>query len=326
MARAATKPEKASAEEAPVEEAKDFKDLDDKDAAAAFSVLERVKGKELQLHAKLADIMLIAERIPKRGTADRQMGGYRFVLVGDAADFIRRALGRRRVSMTPTKTEVVGRHDHATKAGGVMTILDLTVVWTLTDADTGESTTIATFGAGGDTGDKYSGKAMTSNMKYAMLAGFQLSTGEDSELSDASDRVAAPSERPQGPNTTANRPPPQHGGRQQAQTQPQEKVIGELMRSLGAVTTDKAIALLQELTGKTIAVGDDKATSLKGFLSDTLTPNERGKLIHDLRKRVETKDKPEGQQAEEQVEGGVSSPGAPVGEAPDESLEAGPEA
>lgn len=134
------------------------------------------------LHRKLAQIMYEAERIPKRGRAPAVMGGYPFVQVGDAADYIRKALAGQVLTMMPTSIEVVGQTDRPTKTGGSMTTLDLRVEWTITDGESGETITIASYGAGADGGDKYSGKAMTNAMKYALLAGFLLSTGEDVEL------------------------------------------------------------------------------------------------------------------------------------------------
>ena len=56
--------------------------------------------------------------------------------------------------------------------GGTMTTVDLVVTWTLTDGESGETIEIQSFGAGADGGDKYSGKASTSAMKYALLSGF----------------------------------------------------------------------------------------------------------------------------------------------------------
>lgn len=140
------------------------------------------------LHAKLAEVMAEASRIPKNGTAPAAMGGFKFVQVGDAADYIRKALGERGVSMLPTTLEIVGESEHATKSGGAMTTVALRITWTLTDGETGESTTFQSYGVGADTGDKYSGKATTTAMKYALLSGFQLSTGDDVELADTSDR------------------------------------------------------------------------------------------------------------------------------------------
>lgn len=138
------------------------------------------------LHRKLAQVMYEAERIPKNGTAPQIMGGYKFVQVGDAADFIRKALSEKNVTMMPTNVQVTGQVDRPTKSGGVMTTVDLIVTWTITDAESGESIEIQSFGAGADGGDKYSGKASTSAMKYALLSGFLLSTGDDTEQTDTS--------------------------------------------------------------------------------------------------------------------------------------------
>jgi hypothetical protein len=137
------------------------------------------------LHRKLAQVMWEAERIPKNGRAPQAMGGFAFVQVGDAADFIRKALAEKVITMMPTAIRIVGQTDHATKAGGSMTTVDIVTDWTITDGESGESIVIQSFGAGADAGDKYSGKAQTNAMKYALLMGFLLSTGDDPELSEA---------------------------------------------------------------------------------------------------------------------------------------------
>ena len=142
------------------------------------------------LHAKLAEVMAEAGRIPKRGKAPQAMGGFEFVQVGDAADAIRTALGERKVSMLPSTVEVVAESEHATRSGGTMTTLTVRTTWTLVDGETGETATIQSLGTGADSGDKYSPKAQTNAMKYALLMGFLLSTGDDPELSNSEDRRA----------------------------------------------------------------------------------------------------------------------------------------
>jgi hypothetical protein len=164
------------------------------------------------LHRKLAEVMGIVERIPKNGTAPQILGGFKFVQVGDAADVIRKALAERHISMLPTGMDVVGQTEHQTKSGGTSTTLDLRMFWTLTDGESGETATIVSYGAGADTGDKYSGKAQTNAMKYALLMGFLLSTGDDPELGDSSDRgkrtrQRAP-DRPDEPAPLAEVPTP----------------------------------------------------------------------------------------------------------------------
>lgn len=145
------------------------------------------------LHAKLAEVMAEAGRIPKNGVYSGQ-GSFKYVLVGDAADAIRTALGTRGVSMLPSAVEVVSEAEHATRSGGTMTTLTIRTTWTLTDGETGQTATIQSIGTGADAGDKASPKAQTNAMKYALLMGFLLSTGDDPEQHDTSDRVASETE------------------------------------------------------------------------------------------------------------------------------------
>jgi hypothetical protein len=147
---------------------------------------------KLSLHKKLAQVMYEAERIPKNGQAPAAMGGFRFVQVGDAADAIRKALAEKSVSMIPTAIEMIDSSDHTTSGGKVMTTMTVRTTWTLTDGDSGETTVIQSIGSGADMGDKAAPKAQSSAMKYALLMGFLLSTGDDPEQSDSSDRQARP--------------------------------------------------------------------------------------------------------------------------------------
>jgi hypothetical protein len=153
------------------------------------------------LHRKLAQVMYEADRIPKNGTAPAAMGGFKFVQVGDAADVIRKALAEQKISMIPTAIELVDQTEHPSGADGkkVMTTMTVRTTWTLTDADTGETTVIQSLGSGGDTGDKAAPKAQSNAMKYALLMGFLLSTGDDPEMTDTSDRRPAGARREDAP-------------------------------------------------------------------------------------------------------------------------------
>jgi hypothetical protein len=78
--------------------------------------------------------------------------------------------------------------EHDTRSGGTMTTLTVRTTWTLTDGETGDTAVIQSIGTGADAGDKASPKAQTNAMKYALLMGFLLSTGDDPEQADSSDR------------------------------------------------------------------------------------------------------------------------------------------
>lgn len=147
---------------------------------------------KLSLHKKLAQVMYEAERVPKNGRAPQAMGGFAFVQVGDAADAIRKALAEKSVSMIPTAIELIDSSDHPTSNGKMMTTMTVRTTWTLTDGDSGETTVIQSIGSGADMGDKAAPKAQSSAMKYALLMGFLLSTGDDPEQTDTSDRQSAP--------------------------------------------------------------------------------------------------------------------------------------
>ena len=149
---------------------------------------------KLSLHKKLAQVMYEAERIPKNGRAPAAMGGFEFVQVGDAADVIRKALAEKSVTMIPTAIEVVGETEHPSGQDGkkIMTTMTVRTTWTLTDGDSGETIVIQSLGSGGDTGDKAAPKAQSNAMKYALLRGFLLSTGDDPEQTDTSDRQLQP--------------------------------------------------------------------------------------------------------------------------------------
>jgi hypothetical protein len=159
------------------------------------------------LHRKLAQVMYEADRIPKNGSFKQpgEYGHFKFVQAGDAADVIRKALAEVGVSMIPTAIELLSEAEHTTAKGGTMTTMTVRTTWTLTDGDSGETAVIQSMGSGADSGDKASPKAQTNAMKYALLMGFLLSTGDDPETSDSSDRRprrATPEPEPEETFTT----------------------------------------------------------------------------------------------------------------------------
>lgn len=172
-----------------------------------IAILAAESGNTLSLHRKLAQVMFEVERIPKNGTAPQAMGGFKFVQVGDAADVIRKALAEQGVTMIPASIELVGESEHPTSSGKMMTTMTVRTTWILTDGDTGETATIQSLGSGADMGDKAAPKAQSNAMKYALLMGFLLSTGDDPEMSDSSDRRPPPRAAEQRPVGQHDTPP-----------------------------------------------------------------------------------------------------------------------
>lgn len=156
--------------------------------------------KQPGLHAKLAEVAAAVERIPKTGHNDKQ--NYDFVETGVVADTIRKELAARHVTMAPETIDIVGDVDIPISDGRRQRLLTILVTWRITDADSGETLTRQSLGEGADSLDKASYKAQTGAMKYALLTGFLLGTGDDPEKEPprGARTAQAPRNAPQRPS------------------------------------------------------------------------------------------------------------------------------
>lgn len=189
-----------------------FAEPTDEEIEEGYTVtaVPRPKG----LHAKIAEVILEVQYIQKTGKAPQAMGGYSFVEAGQIAAKLRVALASRGVTLLPEHIEQVG--DIIPTIKGSMLLQTVKTTWRLTDSETGESTVIQSMGTGGDAGDKFSPKAQTNAMKYALQVGFLLETGDDPEKFNLNE------EEPQGITITgSNIEGVKQGGRQGQATQAQ---------------------------------------------------------------------------------------------------------
>jgi hypothetical protein len=98
------------------------------------------------------------------------------------ADKVREQLSKLSVSMTPTQIDVISE---GLTPSGKQALLTLRFTWTLTDGETGETLSFQSIGTGADSGDKAAYKAATGALKYALLTGFLIPTGDDPEVDAA---------------------------------------------------------------------------------------------------------------------------------------------
>jgi len=140
----------------------------------------------VKLAAKIAKVMEAVGYVAKTGTNSAQ--GYKFVQASAVADKVREQLVKFNVSMTPTSIDVISE---GLTPSGKQTLLTLRFTWTLTDGDSGESLSFQSVGTGADSGDKAAYKAATGALKYALLTGFLIPTGDDPEADLSTDRVGA---------------------------------------------------------------------------------------------------------------------------------------
>jgi hypothetical protein len=143
------------------------------------------------LASKIAKVMEAVGYVPKGGTNQAQ--GYKFVQASAVADKVREQLAKLNVSMTPTTIDVISE---GVTPSGKQALLTLRFTWTLTDGDSGETISFQSIGTGADSGDKAAYKAATGALKYALLTGFLIPTGDDPEADPATDnQVAAAAKR-----------------------------------------------------------------------------------------------------------------------------------
>ena len=138
----------------------------------------------VKLAAKIAQVMEAVGYVAKTGTNSAQ--GYKFVQASAVADKVREQLVKFNVSMTPTQIDVISE---GLTPSGKQALLTLRFTWTLTDGDSGETISFQSVGTGADSGDKAAYKAATGALKYALLTGFLIPTGDDPEADIATDRV-----------------------------------------------------------------------------------------------------------------------------------------
>lgn len=165
------------------------------------------------LHDKLIQVMDQLDWLPKGGHNDAQK--YDYTRQADVVAAVRAAVIAKGVTIVPTDMEVVDSHDYESKSGGRQHFVLVRVTWLITDAESGESVTVTSLGAGTDSGDKAPYKAMTGASKYSELLSFLIPTGDDPEKVNDTDSPAAVSNRsrsrgrqPQVPVTQAASDPP----------------------------------------------------------------------------------------------------------------------
>lgn len=146
------------------------------------------------LYKKLATASASISTIEKLGENKEQK--YSYATDADVSHAVRKAcieaglfVGMRSASRVCPPDEIVSKH--GTK--GLREYVQVVVVFV--DAETGTEHPVCSIGTGQDYGDKAMAKGITSAVKYALLKGLSLPTGDDPEADAETDRnpgVATP--------------------------------------------------------------------------------------------------------------------------------------
>ncbi len=232
------------------------------------------------LHAKLAKIRSEFGFIGKTGTNTGVGGGYKFVEAVNVGRRFVELASQYNVTMLPTESLIVDIRETMSKR---QTMYTVNTMWTITDADTGESINVSSYGQGADNADKALPKAQTNAMKYAILLVLQ-AAGDDPENDPRTDNLEN-----EGPGVNvgpSNISGVQQGGRQNAITQVQLTEIRSHARRLDLSAMDLATLIGATLGGKTIELDESEDVSEQQrkviTLLEGLTFEEAGKVIQAL--------------------------------------------
>ncbi|MGK0551079.1 ERF family protein [Enterococcus faecalis] len=134
---------------------------------------------ENKLILKIAEITKEVKRIPKTGWNDFHK--YAYATESDIKQVIREELAKRKLVLF---SDIISHKvDEVTTAKGKTEYrTTIEVMYTLEDAETGETRMFKGVGTGQDAGDKGVYKAQTGALKYALTNLFQVPTGADPEL------------------------------------------------------------------------------------------------------------------------------------------------
>jgi len=135
---------------------------------------------------KMLAIMGEVSYIQKKGYNQSQK--YTYATEADFAAEVRQQLIKHGVAFTPF-LESVDTKEVTTKAGTVMQIVTVIMVFTFTDIESGESVSVRMGGQGSDTLDKGIFKAMTGAEKYALKQAFLVPTGDDPEVDNEAEKT-----------------------------------------------------------------------------------------------------------------------------------------
>ena len=134
---------------------------------------------EKKLIHKIAEITQEVKRIPKTGWNDFHK--YAYATESDIKQVIREELAKRELALF---SDIVSHNvdEVLTAKGKTEYRTTIEVIYTLEDAETGETRMFKGIGTGQDAGDKGVYKAQTGALKYALTNLFQIPTGADPEL------------------------------------------------------------------------------------------------------------------------------------------------
>lgn len=232
------------------------------------------------LASKLSKIAAACSHVEKTGR--NEFHRYSYATAADVLTKVNAALAAHNVCTTVT-LELVSEHVGQTAKGATERLVTIKTTLTFHDGDSDQTYETEGFGSGSDTGDKAMMKACTASAKYAWMLALNISTGDDPEADEATDRRQAP--------PAARRPPAQ----QQRTPQPTATGAAPVAVTRSATTTPASNAQPAGMTKaqadairKLLGV-DTEAEAIRWILESTekkhpgeVSQTDAGRLIQHL--------------------------------------------
>ena len=138
------------------------------------------------LPSKLVKLMSALSNVPK--DKFNQGEGYKYLSSDALLDRINPACVKLGLA-TVVDTELLDWREKTTKSGMIWQIVSVKVTVTIIDSDSGEMLQTQGIGGGQDAGDKAFSKAQTQGRKYAFMLAMNISTGDDPEVDESTDKA-----------------------------------------------------------------------------------------------------------------------------------------
>lgn len=163
----------------------------------------------MKLAAKLALAAKDCARVGKDGA--NGFHHYRYATAANVLAHVNEALCAHGIAVIDTLPEIL-----SAEGNGKERVVTARVTLTVADTESDERAVFRGLGSGSDTGDKAVMKAQTAALKYAWLTAFSISTGDDPEADENTDR------RAEGQGQGQRRAPGQQPSRPQQQRPAQQ--------------------------------------------------------------------------------------------------------
>ena len=141
-----------------------------------------------QLAAKLLAVMRECSYVEKNGTND--FHGYKYATSADVLAKVNSALVKHGIASV-AHPELIDMIDVITARGNTEKLATVQMTITLIDTENGDTFEISGIGSGQDAGDKAVMKAETAAIKYAYMLSLAISTGDDPEADENTDKAVS---------------------------------------------------------------------------------------------------------------------------------------